>query len=166
MQTTDVFGFPALEDDEFAEEIQLLDKAIEACNDAICKMEQDTPDKYGTRANAAAFAERCRRDSEAANVIKCDRINKLFARRPEITDILLRIDPNQNFRKNVVIDAQGKSVSGQVVERTHVVLEPDCTRKPVELVRLAVESSGLVDTKQWNVSIMMDDCYGEKILVH
>ena len=159
-------GFVAVENDVFVDEINMIENAIATLEAAIAVDAPQSSDSLGTRAGAEAYKEKCRQQSAQANVIKCDRINKMFARFPEITDILLRIDPNQNFEKNIVIDAQGKALNGELVQRTQVVLEPDCTRPPVELVKLAVESSALTDTKQWNITLKLDNGYGEKILIH
>lgn len=163
---TNAMGFVAVENDVFVDEINMIENAIATLEAAIAVDAPQTPESLSTRANAEAYKEKCRQQSAQANVIKCDRINKMFARFPEITDILLRIDPNQNFEKNIVIDAQGKALNGELVQRTQVVLEPDYTRPPVELVKLAVESSALTDTKQWNITLKLDNGYGEKILIH
>lgn len=166
LSDTDESGFFESQMEVFAEEHKLLDKAIATLEAAVSVQDKEPLNKYATNEIDIVRHRESQQDRiNAANVMKCDRIGKLFSKFPQITDILMRIDPNQNFRNNIVIDVEGRNAANGVERQYTLTLAPDNSRPPVELVKCAAESSTICNDGKYVVTLTLTNS-GEKILLN
>lgn len=168
LSITDELGLPSRPNPNFVEEYEAINATIRAY-EALVDKDELMEDRKDLSGEILAYLDDQRDKTQAANVLKCNRIDKLFATLPQISDILFRIDPNQNFNKGIVVEAVGRSIdltgTGSHYRTMRedgkhtMILNPISGVDPVDVLRAAVEAS-TINNDKYSVGIQVNDGYG------